>query len=210
MDSHSVIEIPEELIDDIQFEIPEAPYDAIVSKLRESIISFCETSHYWQEEIDPVAIVADTATYELTTARSVSLVSVLSVKSDERNLIRSQADDIEFKYWQPNPFSIEVSPIDRLENQTFTIVAAVKPVLYNNSFKFSANLLANYRVALIAGAKSLLYKTPRKAWSDLKQAAINDTIFEAAAQDCLLMQSRGYSRLPDRSISAVTKKRNFY
>ncbi len=207
MESHSTAELPEDMIDEIQFEIPEAPYDSVVHHLRRSAVKFCEESHYWQEEIDPLVVLTGVQSYDLSAARTVAIVSVIKVSSIDRELCRSQDDAVQYRYWQPSPFTIDIFPSENLSGQEITILASLKPALYSGNFKVSTSLISDYRDALIAGAKSMLYKTPRKAWTDLNQAQINQYVFDEDARDSLLMRSRGYSRLPDRSVS---KKRNFY
>ena len=210
MSPHTAIEIPDEMIDDIQFEIHEAPYDAIVAQLRRAVIIFCEKSHYWKEEVLPIVVVADTASYDLAAIGSREIVSVLSVESDDAILERNQSGDIYYRFWQDSPFSLGLTPVDELVGKTLTIVAAVKPVLFNSAFLVSASLISDYRDALIAGAKAMIYKVPRKPWTDLQQAQINSSVFEQAASEALLMQARGYSRTPDSASSASYKNRPFF
>lgn len=204
MQPHRTIDLPDELIDEIQFEIPEAPYDSIAHYLRRAVIDFCEKSHYWQEDIGPIRVTSASIEYDLPVSRTFAVVSVLEVSfadtTEQKELVRCQTDDVQYRYWQSTPFSISFYPLDELNETDVSVIAALKPEIYNNTFKFSENILRDFRDAIVAGAKALLYKTPRKPWTDAGQFQMNDGLFESKAAEALRRQGRGYSRLPDRSV----------
>lgn len=207
MQPHKTTSDLEDLINEIQFEIPEAAYDAIVLHLRRSIIKFCEVSHYWKEDIGPVRVVSVSNSYDLPLSRGIALVGVMSVSTSDQVFERCETDDVKYRYWQDSPLSILLYPNDDFIGQDLSIVAAIKPAIHGDAFKVSASLVEQYRDALIAGAKSALYKTPRKPWSDLNQAQINDSIFDSTANDARLHAARGHLRVPDRTPNKV---REFY
>lgn len=213
MESHLTIDMPEDLIDEIQLEITEAPYDSIIHFLRRAVIDFCEESHYWQEEIGPVLVVDARMEYDLPVSRSFSATTIMDVSvllngnRESTTLQRCQTNDVKYRFWQETPFTIEFFPHEELVGKGISVIAALKPELYGNKFKFSENIIRDFRAAIVARAKSLLYKIPGKPWSDLNQAQINDGIFTSLSSEALLRQARGYSKLPDR---AVRKARSFY
>ncbi len=207
MQPHRTTSDLDNLIDEIQFEMPEAAYDAIVLHLRRSIIKFCEDSHYWQEDIGPVRVVSVSNSYDLPLSRSIALVGVMSVSTADKVFERCETDDVKYRFWQDSPFSILLYPNDEFIGQDLSIAAALKPTIQGDAFKVSESLVEQYRDALIAGAKAALYKTPRKPWTDLNQAQINDSIFDAIASDALRHVARGHLRVPDRTPNKV---REFY
>lgn len=207
MQPHRLVSIPDDLINEIQFEIPEAPYDAIQLHLRRAICEFCELSHYWQEEVGPLTPQAGTDIYDIDAPRGASIVSVVKVSSDDFELHRSDSSDVRYRFWQSSSNTIQVSPIDELAGKSISIVAALAPQLDGNNFKFSETVLRDYRDALVAGAKAKLYMIPRKPWADLNLAQANAAKFQDHAGDALRARGRGFSRLPDQS---VPKKREYY
>lgn len=210
MQAHRAIDVPEDLIDSIQFEIPEAPHDSVEHYLRRSITEFCEKSHYWQEDIGPVRVVGNLDEYELSVPRRVSIVTVHNIFFTEQDrtveLPRSEGD-LTYRYWQPTPFTFKPEPRDRLVGKDLSVIVSLRPELYNGSFKVSQFLIQEYRDALIAGAKAALYMVPRKPWTDFQLSQLNSSIFSRAVEAALRTKGRGYSRLPDR---AVRKPRSFY
>lgn len=207
MQPHKTTSNLDDLINEIQFEIPEVAYDAIVLHLRRSIIKFCEDSHYWVEDIGPVRVVAVSNLYDLPLSRNVALVGVMQVSTAEKVFERCETDSIKYRYWQNSPFSIQLFPNEEFIGQDLSIAAALKPTIQGDAFKVSESLVEQYRDALIAGAKAALYKTPRKPWTDLNQAQINASTFDAIASDTLRHVARGYLRVPDRTPNKV---REFY
>ena len=167
MTPHAVVAIPDALIDEIQFEIPEAPFHSVEKYLKTSIVTFCEKSNYWQEDLTSIEVVENVISYSIPQPVTTDVVNVISIYTDEcQELQRSQGADIEFRYWLENPFTIAVAPTEKLSGRSLIITASVKPKIESENFEFSTWLLRDYREALIAGAKAMLYKSPRKPWTD--------------------------------------------
>jgi len=210
MQAHRAVDIPEDLIDAVQFEIPEAPHDSVEHYLRRSITEFCEKSHFWQEDIGPIRVVDNLEEYELSVPRRVSIVTVHQVFYTEHGKVIElprAAGDMSIRYWQPTPFTFVPEPKERLTGKDLSVIISLRPELYNGSFKVSQFLIQEYREALAAGAKASLYSVPRKPWTDFQLSQLNLSIFSRAAEAALRSQGRGYSRLPDRS---VRKPRSFF
>lgn len=212
MQPHKTTSNIDDLVNEIQFEIPEAVFDSIQLFVRRAIVAFCERSHYWREDIGPVRVTAQTHEYDLPTSRTVDVVEIqaVSVSVDGSSLIvlqRSATDDVKYRYWQPTPTTFTVAPVEELAGHDLAVICSLKPQLYGNQFKFSEQLLVDHRDALIAGAKAMLYKTPRKPWTDLQQAQINAGDFEARVAAARRTVARGYSLSPDR---ISRKSRPFY
>lgn len=213
MQPHRLVELPKSLIDEVQFEMPEAPHDSIVHHLKQSIIEFCELSHYWKENIGPIRVIKDITEYDIPVYQGVTVVSVMNVfaiSSDgqELTLERVATPDVKFRFWQYTPFTISFYPVKELDGLDVSILTALKPDGLADLFKVSESVLHDYQDQIIAGAKSRLYATPRKPWSDPGLHNLNKSIFDQAAQEALRTQGRGYSRLPDRA--SQQKSRRFY
>lgn len=211
MQPHKTTSNIDDLVNEIQFEIPEAVFDAIQLFVRRSIVSFCEKSHYWREDIGPVRITAQAAEYDLPIGRTVDVIEVekMFANMDGAELIleRSKTDDVRYRFWQSTPTTFTVAPLDMLAGNDLSIICSLKPQLHGSQFKFSEQILVDHRDAVLSGAKSMLYKVPRKPWTDLQQAQINFSDFEAKAAAARRTVARGYSISPDR----ITRKaRPFY
>jgi hypothetical protein len=208
MTPHALIDLPDDVINEIHLEIPEANIASITHFLRRAVIEFCEKSHYWQEDIGPVTVGEDVTEYDLPVSNSFSLVSVmkvffLDVMGNEVRLSpaqsgNSESPDLKYRYWQPTPFTLCFYPYDELIDKEISIVAAIKPELYNNSFKFSDYIIKDFREAIIAKAKACLYKIPRKEWTDINEARLNESIFMEKTREALRRQNAGYSSIPYR------------
>lgn len=207
MQPHRLVSIPDDLINEVQFEIPEAPYDSIVLFMRRALCDFCEISHYWQEEIGPLMPQLGAYAYDIDAPRGSSIVSVLKVSTADNELHRSQDEGVRYRFWQSSSGAIEISPIDELAGKSISIIAALQPEVDGNNFKFSETILRDYRDAIAAGTKAKLYMIPRKPWTDLNLAQANAVKFQDQAGEALRARGRGFSKLPDRSIP---KKREFY
>ncbi len=210
---HRLTEIPESIIDEIGFEIPEAPYDSVVWALKKSIAEFCELSHYWKEDIGPVRVLAGCTDYDVSAFGNASIISILEIKTvtgDGRSieLERSSSDCVRYRFWQHTPFTITISPVDELIGIDLSVFAALKPQENSSDFEFSENILTDFQDSIIAGAKAKLYEVPRKPWFDPSLYQKNRAEFVSAGSDALRSQARGYSHLPDKSVKQ--KARSFY
>lgn len=203
MQPHRLVSIPDDLINEIQFEIPEAPYDAVQLYLRRAICEFCEISHYWQEEVGPLTPQAGTDIYDIDAPRGASIVSVVGVSFDDAGnaveLFRDSSGQMKFRFWQPSSSAIQFAPIEELAGKSISIVAALKPEIDGNNFKFSETILRDYRDSIAAGAKAKIFMIPRKPWSDPGLAQASQVVFITGSNKALRSKGRGFSRLPDRA-----------
>ena len=204
---HTVMEIPSDMVDDIQFEMAEVPYDYIETLLRRACIEFCEQSRYWQENIDSLTMLADTSHYVLSVTPTKKLVSLMQVFVDGVEWERGESDNHNNRYYQYTPESIDFYPVTPCVGNVITMVAAIKPAEVDDVMLVSVPLLNDYRAALISHAKSALYRIPRKPWTDLQQAQLNEVILNAAVEKARLTQARGYAM---QTVSAPVKTRPFY
>lgn len=205
---HKTAVIPENFHDEIVFEIPEANRDSVGLYLQRAVIEFCEKSHFWQEDIGPLRVVATTNSYDISPPRGLSVVSVIGVFANSCELVRSDDPDITYRYFQNSPFAIAVEPHAELIGSDLSIYAALKPdIKPGDSFKCSEALLDQYRDVIISGAKSMLYKVPRKPWTDTQLANNYWQSFEVASSEALRTQARGFLRIADKTTEV---KRPFY
>lgn len=210
---HPVTANLDPLINEIQLELPEAPYNAMIHHLRRSIIEFFEISNSWVEEVGPIWAVEDIDTYDLLAVTGLKINSVIRVHTIIANrqveLERTKDNGVRFRYWQGSPSQISIAPMDELKNRNVYISASLSPVIdKNGKIQVSEYLFRDFHDAFIAGAKARLYKIPRKDWTDPNLYAENRRIFDYEAKEALRFRARGYSRLPDRA--PVKKKRPFH
>lgn len=213
MQPHRLIELPTSIVNEIQFELPEAPHDSIIHHLKQSIIEFCERSNYWKENVGPIRVFKDVTEYDVPVYQGVTVVSVLNVfaiGSDGKEIIleRVLTPDVKYRFWQYTPFTISFYPLEELDGLDVAIFSSLKPSDLVDEFKFSEHILLDYSDAIVSGAKARLYATPRKPWTDPAHHQLNKSQFTTAIGEALRAQGRGYSRLPDRA--SKQKSRSFY
>lgn len=200
IEPHILVELPGSMIDEIQFEIPEAGIDLVTHFLRKSAIRFCELSHYWQEDCEPITIESGASNYFIDTGyHAKKIVSIANVVDDEGNIFeRSESGGVDYFYWQDSPDSIRFGSSQEIDGRVITITAAVAPIQtadQGEEFLISKNVLDNYHDALINGAKHYLYSTPRKDWTDLQLGAHLESKFAQAALSAMRHRTNSFSRL---------------
>jgi hypothetical protein len=208
---HSTASIPEDMVNEIQIEMPEAPYDLVVQQLQQACREFCEKSNYWIENAVELTIVADQETYNLTISNAgKEIVGVNKVYDQDENVYEKCATKEVYRgWWQSTPETVDVYAGEDITGYVVQIEVSIKPKLNAGAFLVSAPLLSNYREALLAGTKSKLYKIPRKPWTDFNLSKYNEAIFIAESDSARANQARGFSRFPTDT-RTPDKKRSFY
>ena len=209
IEPHILEELPDSMIDEIQYEIPEAGRDLVQHFLRKSAIRFCELSHFWQEDCDTFVIEDGVENYFIETGfnakKAVSVVKV--VDEDGNEYERSQNGGVDYYYWQPSPDTIEIYSSTEIVGKTITASVALSPVVIDDDFLISAQVISNYRDAIIDGAKHYLYASPRKDWTDFNLSGAYESKFMQVASEAKRSRSNGFSRLHGR---APKKVREFF
>jgi hypothetical protein len=107
---HSTAAIPDDMVNEIQIEMPEAPYDLVMQLLQQVCREFCEKSNYWIENAVELTIVADQETYNLAISNAgKEIVGVNKVyDQDENNYEKCATKEVYRGWWQSTPETIDV------------------------------------------------------------------------------------------------------
>jgi hypothetical protein len=194
------------LIRDLVLEFPLASDAVLTHALRQSFSNFCEKSHFWHMQLDTVVVEDEVTTYELSPGNYFLLLDIKKVTVPDGEVKQSASDTGIYARWdQSSADSIDLYSID--PGDEVTIVAAVKPVEYNDGFYFSKLILADYREAILNGARAYLFRLPQKEWTDLQQFQLCDTLFNSVCGDARRRQKDSFSRSGNR---VSDKPRTFY
>src|SRR5690606_35570418 len=147
--------------------------------------------HWWLEDVGPIRVISGIDNYPVGTSRYAKIVTIEKVGAynDSEELVwfsaTNDASVTDWRFWPDSSFSIDVFPNDELTGKDLVVLCSLKPRVYNSTFKVSEELVEEYRDGLVAGAKALIYKIPNKEWTDLNQAALHNSMFEAEANKAL-------------------------
>lgn len=193
----------DELLNEIQMDFPEAPHQFIENVARQSCIRFCELSLYWQEYLGAVYVVRDLFEYDVPVPPYAKLIEIervfLDEDGEERNFEKSPIDTLSrYRFWNPLNNILMLYPNDVLAEKSVGVIAALKPDREAENFTVPDALLDDHYDALVAGARSRLYRIPRQPWSDPGHYQENQAIFEEAARKARRNMRRGYQSAPDR------------
>lgn len=208
---HSTASIPDDMVNEIQIEMPEAPFDLVMQLLQQSCRDFCEKSNYWIENATAITILANTETYNLAIGNDgKEIVGVNRVYDQDENIYEKCATkEVYYGWWQSTPETIDIYSSREIKDYVIQVEVSIKPKLNAGAFLVSAPMLSNYREAILAGTKAKLYKIPRKDWTDFNLSKYNEAIFIAESDSARANQARGFTRFPTDT-KTPDKKRLFY
>jgi hypothetical protein len=203
--------VTDQLVAEVQFEIPEANYATCTANVKQSIIDFLHYSHYWHIEVSAGTVLTGVDNYSFTEPAGVANVSLIQLvvtdtDGEEYEFARDSSLGDSKSFWQVSPTEIVIADCENWLGATMKVVLAVKPLIDANPFNYCARILIDYRKAIVSGAKSLIYRMPQKKWTDLKQAEMHDGIHTGLREEALRRQARGYTQKSER----VPKKRRLH
>lgn len=203
---HRITEDCSDLIRDLVVEFPIASDALLTHALRRAFSNFCEKSHFWHMQLDTVTVEDGVTNYELSPGNYFLLLDIKKVTVPDGEVKQSAKPTGIYARWdQSSADSIDLFSIDH--GDEVTIIAAVKPKEYNDTFKFSELILSDYRAAILDGARAYLFRLPKKEWTDLQQFQLCDSLFNASCSEARRRQVDSFSRLGNK---VTEKPREFY
>jgi|GEM_PF-3390094 len=211
---HKLTEDIGQIANEVTFEV-EAPDIIVEHYVKRAITQFCERSEFWQEDIGPARVTSSTNTIEISSSRYSNIVQLKSIwvpGDDDNDYIElAKGNDYlgntDWIYSQSSVDTISVFPHTELIGKDVIINAALKPIEYSGTFKFSEQILREYFDAIVAGTKGALYMIPNKMWTDIRLGSEHYSLFELEANKALARGNRGFDRTPKR---IHHKARDFY
>ena len=172
-----------------------APQPVIEQRLIEAAIEACEDASIWVVQLDEIAVVAGTQTYELPTLVNSQIHSIQSVQVNGKYLHSENGD---FYVNERGQITLRTSPkyssdpITQAEprRKGLIITTSLKPT--QTSLTLAGILWRDYQKMIHAGALSKCFAMPNRAWSDEEQAAKYRNIFEEEMADARRAIDRGF------------------
>lgn len=201
--SHRTTTNVDQVIDEVQLSVPDAPHDLVSHHAKRAVVDFCRDSHYWVENIGPLQIVEATNTYDVPVSQYQRAVTIHRIVAEQGSskfkLRRTQDARVKYRFWQNSDFSFEVHPHTRLVGYDMKIIASLEPVLVgaNKVIRVSESVLVAYHDAIVAGALSRIQRIGGKPWTDVQSAAMNNDVFIQQSRAARRAVARGFSGAPD-------------
>ncbi len=175
-----------EFLPQVQHAVHKCPIISMINALREAAIEFCKETKVWKQSDILIATVAGTAAYEIVPPEKTDVSSIVMVKHDGQKLNPLSADMMDrqasasgtpryFTFEEPLTLNFAPTP-DTSAVDIISVKVALQPVY--NATEVPAFLLARYKGAIVAKAKSILMMIPDKAWTDYQLAAANNAQFK--------------------------------
>lgn len=153
------------LLPALLFDLPQVPEVLALDRLRDSARTFCELTHYWQEDVT-VTPVDGTTAYTLTLPDGLAVAEV-------RQALQGG---------EPVEFGMDGRDIIALEDLpgtgAVTVTAAIKPA-HDGTVLYEA-IAEEYRDAVASGARAKLLMIIGKPWSQPELAAAHWDMFTSA------------------------------
>lgn len=183
----------DDLLPDIQVEIPEIPSFVAQRSLIRAMREFCEETRAWRISFNASTLADDPLlpliSYFPDFTELVDVITIKNVDGGEpveprtyawfdKNLSDWRSDSaIDANYYvleDNNTIRLVPYPTETIVNKYY-VRAAIKPLLTTTTL--DDRMVNKYSETLIHGALAKLYAIPRKPWTDLQLASIHDAQF---------------------------------
>lgn len=188
--------------------VHDCPQVVAVNAIRNAAIEFCEKSHYWQVNIEPMNMVAGENTYEVPVPDDTVLIDVKGGWYNGRLVIPKSPEELSRLYrnadWRtviggPTYITritgsevIVVPNPDRTEEKALALRAIIAPS--RAATTITTDVYEQFLEAIAMGAKARLYETPGQPYYDIQLAAMCKRLFMVAIGEAKIKANKGYSR----------------
>jgi len=201
----------DEIIYRVRPHVEGCPEPVIVDELRLATEELCRQSYIWEQELTPVSVVRDQASYTLPFPSGTRIVSPQRARIGDNWLEYNHTGDLERvlgrdwrskranpHYWfMEGPYTIRLVPIPQTDNANSLVAwATIEPAEVDVELP---DWFRQYDRCLAEGALATLKEIPGKDWTDPQMAQIHRRRFGTDVADIRYDASRNFSDRPVRT-----------
>lgn len=187
--------------------VHDCPEIVAINAIRNTCIEFCDKSHYYIFEHDPIVGLAGVSSYDLDLPTGTTAARILDAWYDNNTLEPKSEDDLKRIFplnWrtmegQPSfymsyvPDTVIISPTPSItETGALTLLVAIKPT--RASTTIDSTIYERWAEQIGFGARARLYDTPNQPYADPAQAVKFRGWFESAIGEAKIERNRGLTR----------------
>jgi hypothetical protein len=188
-------------------EVTGCPEIIAIQAIRDAAIDFCERSHAYQQDLDPITTRKAAGEYDLEPPTGYVVARIMNAWFGPNKLVPAAPDMIRVPdayratpgqsspkfYFQKTAKTFSVLPVPDVQtNSALTIRAALKPTRSSDSI--DDEIFEEYAEIIAHGAKYRLMLMPAKPFSNESAAAIEKALFDAGVNKARLRANTGYVR----------------
>jgi len=187
--------------------VPDVPETVAENAIRSACIEFCERTRFWQDDADPITLMAGMSNYEMDMNASIKFVDIIEAWVDDQLIIPKSAEDLTRIFrgcdWRllvgaPSYITRMIStelivvPQPLVSGGNLRIRAAYAPT--RASTTVGSTVYEEYLEAIAYGARARLYNTPKQPYFDKSSALEFDRRFRTAISEARVRVNRGMTR----------------
>lgn len=189
----------------VALEVPGCPAPLVDNAVLKIAIDFCEKTHYWRQEHQPITVTKTVKQYRLSVPKDATIETVLEPLSfDGQEVVLTTTDKLNKDDigWRKStgfpknayitlPWAINLVPIptDSVING-LNLEIILKPTF--DSATLPNFLYDEFLEKIASGAKALLMRMPNKEWTDVKTSATYETLYREARMEAASKARAGY------------------
>jgi hypothetical protein len=191
--------------------LPKVPEPTLELAVKNACIEFCKGTLCWQEQMDPLTVIANEASYEMDTPTGAALTMPVELYFGGNRLFKRTPSEISSKFtrdWQllrgtpsaytqfnPNEVMLVLCPESTMAN-ALTGTLAFQPS--RASTTVPDFLYEEYAEQIVAGAAARLYAIPNEPFTDQKAALAYARQFRSDIANTRASMSQGLLQAPKR------------
>lgn len=188
-------------------EIPGCPEPVAVQAIKDAAIDFCVRSNVYQQDLDPLTLIANTSEYDLEPPGGYRVSRVMKVWRGETELTPAAPDMIRVPdayrgtqgtaapvfYFQKTASTISFLDVPKVTERSAVVIrAALCPT--RDSTTIDDEVFELWAEEIAHGAKYRLMLVPGKPYSNPQASAVEKALFDKGVNQATLQANRGYVR----------------
>lgn len=183
----------EDMLDDVLPELMGCSVELAINALRNTCMELFQKSWIYTQQVDPIAVVEDVATYDLDSFTNQRIVGVVSAWFDGVRIAPLAAEMLNKNRlrWEADKGSVEgyiikesnAIQLYRIPDQNGELVLTVALAPNKKSTGVESFVYDFYSEAIAAGAKARLMAIPSKPFSNINASMMYRAQFSAAITD---------------------------
>jgi hypothetical protein len=199
-------------LNEVMPDVPGCPVAMAINALRNATIDFCTRTQAWRASLDPINVVAATATYALAAPAAYPLADIGEIQKvmlDDTEIYPSNPVQLDawFSQWRTLS-TMGVAFYTRPDDERITLASLpdaagvlqveVSLVPARDATGMDTALYKRHLEAVAHGAKARLMAIPKKPWSDPATASYHLDEFNKAISGASVKAAQGNTNAPIR------------
>jgi hypothetical protein len=197
----------DEFLPEVLQYVPDVPELVAANAVRSSCIEFCERTRFWQQDTDPIELIAGVSNYEFDGGTGVKFVDIVTAWCNDTLLVPKSTEELARLYRHTDWRNVKGDPAFITRMLPTEIILVPEPIKAGAILKLRAayaptrsstsvdsTVYEEYLEIIAYGARARLYNTPKQSYFDKASATEFEKRFRVGITEARVRVNRGMTR----------------